>query len=65
MIDLWFYLGGILSHSGVAALAVGLAAMRLLEIQPARAHDIERSLALAAGALLVAGIVIQLQRLLS
>jgi hypothetical protein len=64
ILDMWFYLGGIISQTGVAILAVGLGLLRVFELDVSRAHKFEIVLALVASVLLLAGVCVQISQLL-
>ncbi len=62
-IDLWFYLGNIISQVGIALLAIGLVWVRSSDVDLSVRLKFERRFALIASILLVLGVAIQLHRL--
>lgn len=63
-IDIFYYLGAIVAQVGMAILAIGLAWIRIKDMDVSVRERWEKRIAILATALILSGIIIQLAKLL-
>lgn len=65
ILDIWFYLGDIISQAGMAILAIGLVLVRVFDFDITERLKWEKRFAMVAFTLLILGISMKLLKLFS